>query len=318
VWHRRCTFFDRRERRWRRLFLLRFSAQEEFTLALARFAEKSGVKVNSLGFLKRIKKISGGIGGIEAAIELGDPDIVKTSMKELLEALSAKTKVLLLLDEVQVLAKQESNEPFIAGLRTALDMYKDTIKVIFTGSSRDGLRRMFSQANAPFFHFGQNLPFPELDRAFTNHLAIQYKVVTKRPLSKDQLWDIFLEMDRVPQLLRSLVERIALNPHDDIDELKTQLLDEVYDDRAFAEAWDDCSLLERLILLRIASGSGALFSQQIRVEFSKKLGVTLIPVSSIQSSLRTLLRKSMVGRLPERGEYFIEDPNFKSWIIEEK
>ena len=294
------------------------NSQEEFALALVRFAEKIGIRVNSLEFFKRIKRISGSVKGVEAAIELGDPDTAKTSMKEIFEALYTKKKILLLLDEAQVLAKQESNQPFIAGLRTALDLYKDNVKVIFTGSSRDGLRRMFSKGSAPFFHFGQNLPFPELGREFTDHLATQFNVITKQQLNKDQLWEIFLEMNRVPQLLRSLVERIILNPSYDIEELKTQLLDEVYNDRAFAEGWDECSLLERLILLRISTNAGALFSQSVREEFSKKLGVSLIPVSSIQSSLRTLVRKSIVGRLPEWGEYFIEDPNFKSWIIEEK
>ena len=52
------------------------------------------------------------------------------------------------------LVERTGEEVFIpftvgGGLRTALDMYKDNIKVIFTGSSRDGLRKMFSQADTP-------------------------------------------------------------------------------------------------------------------------------------------------------------------------
>ena len=74
-------------------------------------------------------------------------------MKSIFSSLAGKGKILLLMDEVQVLTKKSTNDQFIAGFRTALDINKDLIKVIFTGSSREGLRRMFSQASAPFFHF---------------------------------------------------------------------------------------------------------------------------------------------------------------------
>ena len=69
----------------------------------------------------------------------------------------------------------KKNRDFIAALRTSLDINKDKIKVIFTGSSREGLRHMFSKSDAPFFHFGQNLPFPEFDQNFIEHLANIFK-----------------------------------------------------------------------------------------------------------------------------------------------
>lgn len=72
---------------------------------------------------------------------------------------------------MQALATSPKHAPFIAALRTGLDLNKDRVKAVFTGSSREGLRRMFSQASAPFFHFGQNLDFPDMDRGFTEHLA---------------------------------------------------------------------------------------------------------------------------------------------------
>lgn len=96
----------------------------------------------------------------------------RAHLKALLDELGRRdTLTLLLLDEVQALATSPKHAPFIAALRTGLDLNKDRVKAVFTGSSREGLRRMFSQASAPFFHFGQNLDFPDMDRGFTEHLA---------------------------------------------------------------------------------------------------------------------------------------------------
>lgn len=292
--------------------------QDEFLLELSKFESTLSIKSQPLNFLKKIKAVTGEAGGIKAGLEFRDSEKSHTKMKQIFKKLSKRKKVLLLLDEIQALTKDANNESFIAGMRTALDMYKDSIKVIFTGSSRDGLRRMFSQANAPFFHFGQNLPFPDLDKEFTDHLAELFYKVTRRKIDKNQLWEIFQEFEKVPQLIRSLVERLALYPNISIQEAKNQLLEDIHSDRAFVEQWDKCSSLERLLLLHIGSGGTGIFSGEVQGIFAEKLGISRVTISSIQSAIRMLQNKMLIGRDSERGIYFVEDPNFKSWLVEEK
>jgi hypothetical protein len=193
----------------------------------------------------------------------------------------------------------------------------NNIKVIFTGSSQEGLRRMFSQAKAPFFHFGQNLPFPELNRDFTDHLAQVFKSVTKRKLATDTLWIMFQEMQKIPQLARALVERLALNPTLTIEATKKQLVAEIFTDRAFVDSWEQCSMLERLLLREISIGASQLFSIDTRNRFAKLLGVNQhLPVPSVQSALRVLQRKGLISRFPDQAGYFIDDPNFKNWLLQ--
>ena len=287
--------------------------QEEFTTALAHFAESVGAISSNDTMFKRIRKLGAEIVGIKANIELEASNPI-SDMKTLFSALAAQGNILLLMDEVQVLTKKESNHQFIAGLRTSLDINKDVIKVIFTGSSREGLRKMFSQASAPFFHFGQNLPFPELGREFTDHLSAVFNTVSKRNLDNDLLWDNFLMMDKVPQLARSLVERLALNPSLTIIEAKNQLLADIVNDRAFVEIWENSSNLEHILLKEIAHGAEALFSEKQRIVFAKNLGVPELTVPAVQSAIRVLQRKNLIGKLPERSSYYIDDPNFKSWL----
>ncbi|MCS5712878.1 MAG: ATP-binding protein [Candidatus Babeliales bacterium] len=310
------------KRKWR-VFYFSFldvgkSASTDFTRALINLAKDQGALSKAGGLLKRVSKISGEAGGIKADLELREPEQAQESLKDVISQLSKKQKLLLLMDEVQTLAQDPANANFIASFRTVLDLNKSNVKVIFTGSSQEGLRRMFSQAKAPFFHFGQNLPFPELERDFTDHLSQMFHVATKRQIDKDELWKAFIEMQRVPQLARALVERMALNPNLPIKEAKEQLLSQVFEDSAFINIWEKCSALERIILKELAVGEGGLFSSETIKGLEKKLGVTDLKLSSVQSSVRVLSRKGLIGRTPEQRGYYIDDPNFKNWLLQHK
>lgn len=290
--------------------------EQEFNLALRKFAAQLNNNSKSSDVFKKIKKISGGLTGVNAEIEFNSFDQNADNLHEIFSDLNKQGNILLLLDEVQILAKQNKNNKLIASLRTNLDLNKDSIKVIFTGSSREGLRKMFSQATAPFFHFGQNLLFPDLERDFTDHLANVFFQVTTRQLDEDELWQAFIDLKKVPQLARSLVERLALDPTLSINKAKKSLLEDLIDDRSYTETWDKCSALEKLLLLEIAVKATNLFSQEKRSELASKLGIKDVSVSNLQSALRTLLRKDLIGKLDQYGGYYIDDPNFSSWVLQ--
>jgi len=63
----------------------------------------------------------------------------------------AKKRLLLVIDEAQVLAAPE-HKSIAHALRAGLYMRKPGIKVLFAGSSEAALREMFSRAAAPFFN----------------------------------------------------------------------------------------------------------------------------------------------------------------------
>ncbi len=290
------------------------NTKEAFTLALLEFAVESGITKWGK-FQSRIKKISAGAVGIQAGVEFRDPQQAKITLKEVMTLLAKnKHKTLLLLDEVQVLSQDNDNRDFVAALRTMLDVNKDCIKVIFTGSSREGLRRMFSKSNAPFFHFGQNLPFPELEEDFVSHLADVFQQATGRKINAKQLWQVFGDMGKVPQLIRSLVERMVLHPNLSLQQARQQLMQDITEDREYALTWESCSILERLAIKAIVLDETELFSEEKRNQLALFMGIETLPVSTIQSAIRTLQRKSIIGSLPERGAYYIDDPNFKRWI----
>lgn len=291
-------------------------AKEAFTLELMTFAMEIGA-IRQDKFHKHVKKVAGGIASLQGSIEFRDASQLQLTMKDIFTLLAKHNqKILLLLDEVQVLSANNKNKDFVAAFRTMLDIHKDIIKVIFTGSSREGLRRMFSKSDAPFFHFGQNLPFPELQKDFIEHLAHVFTKATNRKINTTKLWDSFNEMDKVPQLIRSLVERMILNPDLTMEQVKEELLHDLVADREYITIWQNASVLERYLLRAIVLGEEEFFSQDKRSHLAKQMGIEALTVSTVQSAIRTLQNKNTIGSLPERGAYYIDDPNFKSWILQ--
>ena len=82
------------------------------------------------------------------------PSNLLLHLDELLERVSRSAKpAILLLDEVQELARSRTNAALVASLRTGLDKRRDGVRAVFTGSSRSGLAAMLSAREAPFLHF---------------------------------------------------------------------------------------------------------------------------------------------------------------------
>lgn len=268
-------------------------------------------------FLSRVNKVSGELLGLKLGINLDQQDGSQPNVKDMIAAIAEHGNVLLLLDEVQILGHNQGHQQFVAALRTALDMYKDQVKVIFTGSSRTGLQQMFSASQAPFFHFGQNLNFPNLDKQFTDHLCEVYADVTSKDLDKQELWQAFESLGYVPQLIRGAVERVALYPDLTIEQACQQIQHELIDVHDFKLLWQSFSMFEQLLIQHIAAGQGKLFSQSVRQEIAQQLGMKVISVSTVQSALRSLLRRQIVGRGLKLGEYFVEDAGLVSWLVDE-
>src|SRR5205814_9838633 len=95
---------------------------------------------------------------------------------------------------------------------------------------------------------------------------------------------------------------------------KKQLLQDLVEDREYAMVWENSTVLERLLIKAIVNSEAELFSQEKRSDLAKQMGIEELPVSTLQSAIRSLQRKNIIGSLPDRGSYYIDDPNFKSWI----
>ncbi|MCW9718940.1 MULTISPECIES: AAA family ATPase [unclassified Avibacterium] len=235
----------------------------------------------------------------------------------LLNELAEKSKkpVLMLLDEVQELAREKGNADFIQSLRTGLDVNQNKIKVIFTGSSTNGLRLMFNDNKAPFFHFAHAIDFPHLDRAFTDFLADIYHDRTGKTIDKDDFYHLFERFHFTPLYMRSIAQDMIINHNLTLEEAADYRLSQMADLSEVGKEWGSLSLLEREILKLAAQGETTPYKKATRENLAQKIGVDEVSSSSIQGQLRKLEKKELITRDANKA-IKINNPHFQTWIKE--
>ena len=155
----------------------------------------------------------------------GDAEIDLTALKgpppgelllhldDLLGRVAAPRKpTLLMLDEVQELARDKASSGLVAALRTGLDKRTDGLRAVFTGSSREGLKAMFGAREAPFFHFATHIDLPKLGPEFVAHMLRAFKAATQRTLEQTVMDHAFGVLHHNPYFFRTLLETMTFAP----------------------------------------------------------------------------------------------------------
>ncbi|MFN3614124.1 MAG: hypothetical protein ACK4WC_06140 [Rubrimonas sp.] len=255
-----------------------------------------------------------GIGGeVDLAGEGGRPAAAEIALDDALERLggSAERPALLLLDEVQALAGPE-HAPFIAALRTSLDKRRPRVKAIFTGSSLTGLRAMFDDRQAPFFHYGAPIDMPPLGEDFVDAMRAAHRNATGRDVDRAAAVAFFEEAGRSPYVLRRALEQMALRPDMDFAAARVFLLDELAERMGYREAWAKLSPLQRLLMVRIARGGSMLTAAEALAEYAAALGSGTVSKGAVSSALGTLSRRGLIHRLMD--EWRMVDPEMARFI----
>jgi hypothetical protein len=219
--------------------------------------------------------------------------------------------LLFMLDEVQGLAAAEHRD-FVAALRTSLDKRRDTVRTIFTGSSLDGLRAIFSNRQAPFFHFGTNIDLPPLGEDFVRHMLKAHKAATSRDIAFEPAMTFFIQVDRSPFMMRHVLERMALNPAEDFDTAAGRIRDELAERQGFPALWSDLGALAQAVLVEIVRGETALTSRAARGRLALATGEQRVSPGRVSGALRTLARKQIIHKV--ETDWTLQDPDFGRYV----
>lgn len=234
-------------------------------------------------------------------------------LDDLLERLARRSgTVILLLDEVQELAKDARNAPLVASLRTSLDTRSDTLKAVFTGSSRDGLRAMFSEREAPFFHFATPLELPPLESPFVAHLLRVGKRHTGRDIDEGEAIAAFGKLHRNPYFFRRLLETLLLEPEIDVAAGVAIVRARLSEELRYPETWLELDVVQRGVIHALAEGREKPYGRAARARVATLAGIDEPSAAAVPSALRTLVRRGLVDSWSGRWE--IEDPAFAEWI----
>lgn len=302
------------------VFYFSFMEQSEkelgktFIASLIKFLDiVDGKTPNLLSKLKSIEVL--GLG-----LELQDKTGAEPATPNLTQIVNAIAEyspkpVLMLLDEVQELARVKNTDGIIRSLRTGLDINQNKIKVIFTGSSTNGLRTMFNDNKAPFFHFAHPLDFPHLGEDFTNFLADIYHQRTGKEINKEAFYRLFERFHFTPLYMRSITQDMIINPDLSLKDAAEYRLSQMSEQSDSAKTWRELSGIEREILRAVANGEQALYSKDTREHIARVLGVENLSSSTIQGKVRKLERNELLTRNSDNS-IKINNPHFHTWIIE--
>jgi len=221
---------------------------------------------------------------------------------------------LLLMDEAQVLADTR-HEPVEKALRALLDTRKDRIKVVFTGSSEDRLRRMFGVERKAFYNWAHVEPMPLLGEEFALELTRRANSLTTMPLGEDQGLRAFDTLHRVPELFRRFLSQYLANAFEGVEAAVEACRQSLYSGEGFARVWNRMAPADRLLLQLVAQEQADLHGIAVREWLGHRMQLGRAVTRSIpQNSLRRLRDRQILIQV-EPGRYRFEDEVFRDWVL---
>ncbi len=279
-----------------------------FQQALIRFTAGLTTKDKAKALLASVDKIA----FMGASVSVDNHATLPTT-SDIIDTLArAKHPVLLLLDEAQELARTDDTQGLIRSLRTGLDINKDRVKVIFTGSSITGLQTLFNDSKAPFFHFAHDIAFPTLGKAFSDHLATIIEARTSQSIDRDRFFQAFEQMSYTPLYLRTVAQDMILDPELSLETAVATRLSQLNDTGAYIRRWQGLNAIDRALLAQIASDVTSLYAKATLERISEAVGTT-ITNSQTQASVKRLGNKDLIAK-DVNGDWIITEQAFKAWI----
>jgi hypothetical protein len=223
-----------------------------------------------------------------------------------------KRPTLLLFDEFQEIARHDNTDNIVASLRTSLDKRKTGLVSIFTGSSQDGLRKVFNAKKAPFYQFATQMTLPILGDAFVDHQLEIFQSKAKRSINRGDALSVFEKVEHNPMFFQSWL--IAMMAHSTLtpDTAIDHVLTEIGERFGYDKVWKDLHPLQRAVLQLIAIDTAHLYGGE-----SIKLLESLTPDSkpsnvNVQSAIRRFSRFEIIEN--EDNVWRINDPLLKVWV----
>jgi hypothetical protein len=252
-------------------------------------------------------------GGLETELAARKEPTLDALTEVLLRLDRSKKRLLLVLDEAQVLARSE-HQNFAHALRAALDVRKDTIKVVFAGSSEATLRRMFGKSSEPFYNWAALEPFELLGDEFVQSMVQRVNGISRYPLALEDARDAFEALNRTPEFFRGYLSDYVQNPQDGSAGALQRTREQVLSDVSFRNQWAALKPADRAVLRALADAPNALHGAENLARIGHDLGLGKpVTMSAVQNSLQRLQREDIVARV-SFGEYRFEDEAFQAWV----
>jgi hypothetical protein len=170
-------------------------------------------------------------------------------------AVASGKKIVLMLDEFQVMAKASSANDLLGKVRAVLQKHKKLVFAVFTGSSQEELGSMMASVGTPMYQFTQILTFPNLDTEYLVLLAGHYQQVHKdKRLVLADLERMFAHIGWKPAMMKDLVKAMSADGIADVDIGLTMYLADARNVQEWQGLFGSLQPLDQAVLVLISHG----------------------------------------------------------------
>jgi hypothetical protein len=267
-----------------------------------------------------VRKLAGR--GAVSAVELGAELHFATpadrgGLAEAFETIDRlKQPALLLLDEVHRLA-DESTSAVAWSLRSLLDSRRATVKTVATSSSVASYEALVTGEKKAFNRWFTRIALEPLGEEFVRHLS--RTVASHYPrhrISHEQTQDAFEKLGRSPKFVRDYLSLRILDPNLAHEPALALSQREASKESGHESRFETLTPLQRTLVVALAFGERALFSEEARAAMGRALGADAPTKSVVQRALRTLAETGWVIR-HERGAYLLTDELLVQWLLDQ-
>ena len=266
-----------------------------------------------------LKEFQAGLSGLSASV--GKPSISTINQAfELMRQIHAKdkVKVILFLDEIQHLATRTEFSPVASALRTFIDKNKPWLNVVFTGSSQDGLKRLFTQKKSAFYDSVSILDFPLLGSDYVAYTVEEFNKFTSKTLNLSEALRVFNKVNGSPDKFGQLIQMLLNNKSAAIEAIYQENKEALNDDYDVATRWEalsdiDSSVLGMIIDKIESEVSYGLYSKSAYLRVKGDTGLEVVTKSTIQNSIDRLRAGNWIFSAGH-GKWSLEDETDMAFI----
>lgn len=221
---------------------------------------------------------------------------------------SGKRRTALVMDEFQEVVELD---PALPRLLRSVFQEQPEVAHVYLGSKRHIMRRIFSDANEPFWRSAKSTELGMIDPdAFTPFIADRF-AVTGRSVSDEAAAALLGVTEGHPYATQELAyflwEQVEEGEEAEVAHLRGALSAVLRSEHAhFTLLWENASRVQKLVLQALAREPGRPFTAAYRTAHG------LPAATNVQKALRALEQQEVVSG--EEGSYRIVEPFLAEWL----